>query len=107
MATIKGKLNFRDGEKPCIIVDEILPWKAEQKPAEEKIEKLYLKFNVTDIPLYNTIAGIINSYPGKSEVFVRCSETGNAFKMNKEVSISQHLLGELLGVLGEDDVIVK
>lgn len=107
MATIKGKLNFRDGEKPCIIVDEILPWKAEQKPAEEKIEKLCLKFNVTDIPLYNTIAGIINSYPGKSEVFVRCSETGNAFKMNKEVSISQHLLGELLGVLGEDDVIVK
>ena len=107
MATIKGKINFRNSEKPCIIVDEILPWKIDVTQKTQKVEKLCLRFNVTDIPLYNKIAEIINSYPGASEIYVKCSETGNAFKMNKTVSISQHLLGELLGVLGEGDVIVK
>ena len=108
MATIKGKLNLREGEKPTILVDEIIPWnnKAKQQ-TEKKEEKLFIKFDVTNVPLYNNIVNIINSYPGSSEVYVRCTATGNAFKMNKEVSISQHLLGELLGILPEDCVIAK
>ena len=106
MATIKGKLNIREGEKPTVLVDEIIPWK-QQKEVKDKKEKLYLKFDTTNIQLYNVITGIINSYPGNSEVLVRCCETGKAFKLNKDVSISQHLLGELLGVLDENDILIK
>lgn len=108
MATIKGKLNLREGEKPTILVDEIIPWNNKSKQQTgKKEEKLFIKFDVTNVPLYNNIINIINSYPGSSEVYVRCTATGNAFKMNKEVSISQHLLGELLGILPEDCVVAK
>ncbi|MCI6542366.1 MAG: DNA polymerase III subunit alpha [Firmicutes bacterium] len=109
MATIKGKLNLREGEKPTIIVDEIIPWKETQKQEiqEEKKEKLYLKFDVENVVSYNTIVKILSTYPGQSEVIVKSSSSGNAFKMNKHVSINQYLLGELLGVLSESDVVVR
>jgi hypothetical protein len=74
---------------------------------QEKREKLYLKFDLNDIKLYNSIINIISSYPGKSEVIVKCSSTGNIFKMNREVNTTKHLLIELLGILPEGDIVVK
>ena len=107
MVTVKGKLNIRDGEKPTVLVDEIIPWQNNKEIEKNQNERLFLKFNTTDIKLYNTILSIISSYPGKSEIFVRCSATEKAFKMNRKASISQHLLGELLGILPQEDVLVK
>lgn len=108
MATIVGKLNIREGEKATVLVDDIIPWKS-NKPVvnENPTEKLYLKFDLTNIKLYNSIINIISSYPGKSEVIVKCSATGNVFKMNREVNVSKHLLIELVGLLPETDIIVK
>jgi hypothetical protein len=51
--------------------------------------------------------GILSSYPGKSEVIVKCISTGNAFKMNRQVSTSKHLLSELLGIMPEENIIIK
>jgi DNA polymerase-3 subunit alpha len=108
MATFVGKLNLRDGEKPTVLVDDIIPWKANKTvQTETKIEKLYLKFDLADVKLYNSIINIISSYPGKSEVIVKCSSTGSVFKMNREVSPTNHLLVELLGVLPESDIVIK
>ena len=39
MATIKGKLNLREGEKPTILVDEIIPWNNKAKQQTEKKEE--------------------------------------------------------------------
>ena len=109
MVTIKGKLNIREDEKPTVLVDEIIPWKKDQakQQTEQKTEKLYIKFDVSNVPLYNSIIKILATYPGKSEVIVKCTSTQKAFKLNKEVSISQHLLGELLGVITENDIVIK
>lgn len=107
MATIIGKLNIRTGEKPTVIVDEIIPWKTNIPQKSEKIEKLYLKFDLNNIKLYNSIVTILSSYPGSSEVIVKCSSSENVFKMNRTISTSKHLLVELLGLLPENDIIVK
>ena len=110
MVTIKGKLNIREDEKPTVLVDEIIPWKVDKNQNVEKKEikeKLYIKFDVTNIPLYNSIIKIMNTYPGNTEVIVKCTATEKAFKLNKTIAISQHLLGELLGILSENDIIIK
>jgi DNA polymerase-3 subunit alpha len=107
MATFKGKLNIRSGEKPTVIVEEIILWNNHTQQTENKIETLYLKFDLNDIKLYNVIVGILSSYPGKSEVIVKCISTGNAFKMNRQVSPSKHLLSELLGILPEENIVIK
>jgi DNA polymerase-3 subunit alpha len=107
MVTIAGKLNIRDGEKPTVLVDEIIPWKTTKVQTETNTEKLYLKFDLTDMKLYNSIINILASYPGKSEVIVKCSSTGNVFKMNREVNPTKHLLIELVGLLHETDIVVK
>ena len=108
MVTIIGKLNIRDGEKPTVIVEEIIPWKSNKLVQDDiKAEKLYLKFDLNDIKLYNSVINILSSYPGNSEVIVKCSATGNVFKMNRKVKPTHHLLVELLGVLPESDVVVK
>ena len=109
LVTIKGRLSIRDGEKPSVIVEEIIPWKKNvtQEVQEEKKQRLCLKFDTNNISLYNDVIEIISTYPGESEVFVRCTETGKAFKMNKTVSISSHLESELFGVLGEDNIVIQ
>lgn len=108
MATVKGKLNLREGEKPSVLVDEIIPWNKQAKTSgKENQGKLYLKFDTKNVQLYNSIVSIIGNYPGESEVIVRCSSTGNAFKMNKKVAISQHVLSELYGILPESDIVAK
>lgn len=108
MATIVGKLNIRSGEAPTVIVDEIIPWQA--KKANESVEKnetLYLKFDLNNIKIYNAVITLLSSYPGNSEVIVKCSSSENAFKMNRTVSVSKHLMVELLGLLPENDIVVK
>lgn len=110
MATIAGKLNLRSGENPTVIVNEIAPWQSKTKllSKDEKVKKLYLKFDLNDIKLYNSIITILSSYPGTSEVVVKCSSTDKAFKMNRTVSVStKHLLVELLGLLPECDIIIQ
>ena len=79
----------------------------EEEQLKEIKEKLYIKFDVTNIPLYNSIIKIMNTYPGNTEVIVKCTATEKAFKLNKTIAISQHLLGELLGILSENDIIIK
>ena len=109
MVTIKGRLSIRDGEKASVIVEELIPWKKKtaEVQQEEKKQRLCLKFNTMDIELYNKVISIVGTYPGENDVFVRCTETGKAFKMNKTASISNHLENELVGVLGEDNVVVQ
>ena len=109
MATIVGKLNLRHGEKPTVLVDDLVLWKNNNKKETENksLEKLYLKFDLNDIKLYNSVINILSSYPGQSEVVVKCASSGNVFKMNRQVSTSKHLLIELLGIIPESDIVVK
>ena len=109
LVTIKGRLSIREGEKPIVVVEDLLPWQTQEKvqQVEEVHQNLYLKFDTTNIELYNKIVSVLADYVGESEVFVRCSCTGKAFKMNKKVSISNHLENELCGILSEDSIVIK
>ena len=111
LVTVKGHLSIRDGEKPTVIVEDLIPWKKVENQEKEEnnqpSKKLYLRFDTTDIILYNKIVSVIATYPGESEVFVRCLKTGNAFKMNKTVQISNHLENELCGILDEGNIIIQ
>ena len=112
LVTIKGHLSIRDGEKPTVIVEDLIPWKKTEKKEEEpeRVEpkkRLCLRFDTTDTLLYNKIVSVIATYPGESEVYVRCLQTGTAFKMNKTVTISNHLQNELCGILEEENIIVQ
>ncbi|MBO4412641.1 MAG: DNA polymerase III subunit alpha, partial [Clostridia bacterium] len=109
LVTIKGRLSLRDGENASVVVEDVTAWKkkAVENVVEEKKQRLCLKFNTMDIELYNKVISIIGTYPGENEVYVRCTETGKAFKMNKTTNISNHLENELVGALGEDNVIVQ
>ncbi len=106
LITVYGKLNIRDGEAPTVIVEKIAPWN-EIKKVEYNKQKLFLKFDLTNIDLYNKIISILALYPGNCEVIIKCSTTNNAFKLNKTVSISQYLLSELIGLLPENNIVVK
>ena len=112
LVTIKGHLSIRDGEKPTVIVEDLIPWKKTEKKEEEpeRVEpkkRLCLRFDTIDTLLYNKIVSVIATYPGQSEVYVRCLQTGTAFKMNKTVTISNHLQNELCGILEEENIIVQ
>ena len=111
LVTVKGHLSLKDNEKPIIIVEELIPWKkaekAEEKQEEKPKKRLCLRFDVSNIELYNKVVTILSNYPGESEVCVRCTQSGKAFKMNNKVEISNLIENELCGVLDEGNIVVQ
>ena len=111
LVTIKGHLSLKDNEKPIVIVEDLIPWQKNDKP-DEKIEekpkqRLCLRFDVSNIEIYNKVVTILANYPGESEVCVRCTQSGKAFKMNNKVTISNLIENELCGVLDEGNIVIQ
>ena len=111
LVTVKGHLSLKDNEKPIVIVEELIPWKKVEKLGEQVEDKpkqrLCLRFDTSNIEQYNKVVTILANYPGDSEVFVRCTQSGKAFKMNNKVTISNLIENELCGVLDEGNIIVQ
>ena len=110
LITVKGKLNLRDDEPPIILTDSIEEWEqtvtAVEVPVEE-VETLYLRFDTTDKDVYNDVVEILSSYPGRSEVKIKCASTDKVFKMNMNVNLNTHIKTELLAVLDEKDIVIR
>ncbi len=113
LVTISGKLNFRDGESPCVIVDNVTLWKDEennstsdkvQSPIVNKTKTLCLKYDLTNSELSNDIFQTLKSYPGNSEVIVKCTKQNKAFKLNIKVNTDSFLISELHAYI-EDEFI--
>lgn len=109
MVTIHGKLNIRTDEPCSVVVDNITSWSeeensskknTEQKP--EKQKKLYLMYDLTDIPLHEKIISCLKSYPGKCPVVVKCSATGKVFQIGLTVNTDSFLLSELHAYIKDD-----
>ena len=110
LVTIKGKINLRDDEPPIILTDSVEEWEqldAVIEKNEEIYETLYLRFDTTDQNVYNDIVDILSAYPGKSEVKIKCSNTGKVFKMNMCVNLDSLIKTELLAVLEEKDIVIR
>ena len=108
LVTIRGKLSIRDGKSPVVIAEAIIPWekKEEEEPKREN-QKLYLRFNTQNEEVYNNVKKITASYPGQTQVIIKCSASNKAFSFNTKVEINNYLKNELIGLLGEENVIIK
>lgn len=108
LVTIRGKLSIRDGKSPVVIAEAIIPWekKEDDEPKCEN-QKLYLRFNTQNEEVYNNVRKITASYPGQAQVIVKCSASNKAFSFNTKVEINNYLKNELIGLLGEENVIIK
>ncbi len=105
MFTVTGRLSIRDGEAPIVIAENFKKWSAPQE--EEKKEKiLCIKFDMQNKDLYNKVCEILESYQGEEQVYAKCTTTGKKYKMPIKVNAVNHLLNELNGIIGEENVII-
>ena len=114
MMTIIGKLSIKEGDRPIVLPEEFVTWSKKSEPEsqksiqeQEKIEKLYLRFDLTDENIKNEIFEILNRYPGKHPVMIKCTVQNKAFNYPIKVDASIALQNELFGYLMPEDIIIK
>ena len=105
LVTVKGKLSIRDGKSPVVIAESLTPWEKPLQVAQNST--VYLRFDTKDIDLYDKVKKITSSYPGKSSVIIKCTSSNKAFSFNTKVDVNNYLKNELIGLLGEENVIIK
>ena len=80
---------------------------AESQKVEEPAKTLYLKFDLFDTKLYDKVKLILSLYQGNCPVMARNTSDNKSYKINKTISANNLLVNELIGLLGEDCVILK
>ena len=105
LITVRGRLSIRDGKSPVVVADTIIPW---EKKSEEVVQekKIYLRFDTGDIDTYNKVKTIASSYPGKNQIVIKCTSTGKVFSFNAKIDINNYVENELVGLLGEKNVVI-
>lgn len=106
MVTIKGRVSIRDGKSPIVVAETIIPWE-KAVPQEFVDKKVYLRFDTKDIDVYNKVKKIAASYPGQAQIIIKCSSTKMVFSFNTKVDVNNYLINELVGLLGEENVVIK
>jgi len=107
LITVRGKVSIRPDSNPVILVESITPWQKKEEQKNNLEKKIYLRFDTKDIDLYNKVKTIISSYPGENSIVIKCSSSSSVFAFNLKVDINNYLLNELIGLLGETNVITK
>ena len=104
--TVAGRLSIRDGEAPVVMAESFVRWSAPAVKDMPKNQKLCLKFDMQNKELYNKVYDVLLSYKGDAEVFSKCTTTDKKYKMPVKVNMVNHLINELNGLIGEENVIV-
>lgn len=107
MVTIHGKLNIRQGKSSSIVIDNIIPWSQEDNKKQEtpqKTKKLYLKYDLTDIPLHEKVISCLKSYPGNCPVVVKCSATNKVYQIDIFVNTDSFLISELHAYISDENI---
>ncbi len=108
LVTVRGKVSIRPGKSPCVICESLSPWeKVGESQNANGDKKVYLRFDTKDIDVYDRVKNIIASYPGQSQVIIKCLTSNQAFAFNAKVTLNNYLTNELIGLLGESNVIIK
>ena len=67
-----------------------------------------MKFDVNDKNTYSKVEEILSSYPGISQIVIKDELTSSVFMLkNRNVKINDGLINELIGELGEKNVVVR
>ena len=107
MVTIKGKVSIRQGNTPVILVENVIPWQKKEVENNFNDKKIYLRFDTKNIDIYQKVKNIVSSYPGENQVIIKCNSSQTAFAFNLKVDINNYLINELIGLLGETNVVIK
>lgn len=107
LVTIHGKLSIRSGEKPVVMVDNVIPWELNDNKKEEvKIATLYLKYDVSNIALHDDIYKTLTNYPGESSVIV-VDLNNKPFKLNVRINPNSFLINELHAFIPDEFIKLK
>ncbi len=107
LITIKGRVAMREGKPPSVVVDIVTQWEKKQPVDSKPEQKLYLRFNTQNLDVYNRVKEISVAYPGDSQMIIKCSQTNNAFAFTNKIDVNNYMVNELIGLLGEQNVVVK
>ena len=107
LVTIRGKISIREGKAPTVLAESIQSWEKVESSAPITEKKVYLRFDTKDLDVYYQVKNIASSYPGKAQVVIKCISTGLVFTFNVKVDVNNYLTNELIGLLGESNVVIK
>ena len=103
---INGKFSYRVGREPIIMAERISIMQEEEQ--QETADKtLYLKYDVKNTKINDKVNLILSLYKGEYPVVARCTSDNKAYKLAKKVNGNNHLINELIGLLGEENVLLK
>ena len=109
LVTVRGRINIRDGMAPSAVADSFVLWKEEdenQQTAASPEKRLCLRFNTKDPDVYGRVKNSIASYPGETKVVIKCMLTDKTFVYQQNVQINNHLINELSGIIGNENIVV-
>ncbi len=109
LVTIKGKINIRDGMPPSAVGEVVILWKDEEerKAQEKPKERLCLRFDTKNPDTYSKVKNTIASYPGETQVVMKCTSSGKAMVYQQSVKINNYLINELSGIIGNENIVVQ
>ena len=120
LVAIRGRFSIRDGENPTISADNIELMEdstSSSEPTEEinsideieviKPKKLWLKYNISDGIIHDSVQKILSDYNGIDEVYIKDTGTNKAYKLNTLVTVRESLIYELETILEKSNILVQ
>lgn len=105
IVTVSGRLNFREGEVPKILCDNVAPITAHAG----RTHKLYLKVELGKDHLVELVRPILSAHAGNNPVYLHFEETGRTVISPRELwtDMDGSMLDELRSLFGSPNVAVK
>ncbi len=108
LVTVRGRISIRDGMAPSLIGEQVFLWKDEEQAAQKAKpkERLCLRFDTKDPDIYSKVKNSISSYPGQTQVVIKCTSSNKSFVYQNTVKINNYLINELSGIIGNENIVV-
>ncbi len=108
LVTVKGRINVRDGV-PSAIGEVVFLWKDEEQKTNKTPtkERLCLRFDTKNPDLYSKVKNTLHSYPGETQVVIKCTSMNKAFVYQEMVTINNYIVNELSGIIGNENIVVQ
>ncbi len=109
LVTIKGRINIREDMPISVVGEVVIPWKDDEEGGQKTQPKnrLCLKFDTKNPDIYSKVKNSISSYPGETQVVIKCSSSDKVFVYQQMVKVNNYLINELSGIIGNENIIVQ
>ena len=109
LVTVKGRINIRDGMPPSAVGEVVILWKDEEENSSKPKPKqrLCLRFDTKNPDIYSKVKNSIASYPGETQVVIKCVSSNKVFNYQQQVRINNYLINELSGIIGSENIVVQ